>query len=137
MRLLCKSLLVLYAAVFVALTVLSFFARGQEALPGLAVKEVTSAELDAHLKGGDTVVVCFGASWCGPCRRLAPQYEAWSAKYGLKALFVKVDVDAEPLLAKRYGVRAVPAVFVQKGEVKVRLKRHTEAALAEALGVTP
>jgi len=56
------------------------------------------------------VVVDFWAEWCGPCRALAPQLEtAVRARAGDVEL-VKVDVDAEPALAARYGVQGIPAV---------------------------
>jgi len=56
-------------------------------------------------------VVDFWAGWCGPCRAMAPQFER-AAKLRPKYRFAKVDVDAEPALAGRYGVRSIPTLMV-------------------------
>ena len=56
------------------------------------------------------VVVDFWASWCGPCHALAPQLEAAVSAREPDVELVKVDVDAEPALAARYGVQGIPAV---------------------------
>jgi putative thioredoxin len=56
------------------------------------------------------VVVDFWAAWCGPCRMLAPAIESEVAKREGRVELVKVDVDAEPALAARYGVQGLPTV---------------------------
>ena len=58
------------------------------------------------------VVVDFWAAWCGPCRMLGPAIEQEVAKREGRIELVKVDVDAEPELAGRFGVQSIPTVVV-------------------------
>ncbi|MDE7214846.1 MAG: thioredoxin, partial [Clostridia bacterium] len=67
------------------------------------------------LKGEKPVVCDFFASWCGPCKMLAPVMERASEKFGDKAEFIKVDTDEAIELAARYGVMSIPLVVVFKG----------------------
>jgi len=77
---------------------------------------VTAADFDTQVLQSDVpVLVDFWAAWCGPCRRVAPEVDAVAEQMGPKAKIVKVDVDAEPDLAARYGVQGIPALFIFKG----------------------
>jgi thioredoxin len=58
------------------------------------------------------VVVDFWAAWCGPCRALAPAIEQEAAKRAGKLELAKLNVDAEPVIAARYGVQSIPTVAV-------------------------
>jgi thioredoxin len=70
----------------------------------MSVRAVTADEL-VHVPG--PVVIKFWATWCGPCRAYAPQFEtALAGRDGVTA--VQVDVDDEPELAARFGVRSIP-----------------------------
>ena len=84
------------------------------------VKEVNQAEFDELLNSGRTFVCDFWASWCGPCRMLAPVMEEVSEEFA-EAEFVKVNVDDNEELAMRYGVMSIPfvAIFVG-GKLKAR-----------------
>lgn len=79
------------------------------------VKQINTAQFDELLKGEKPVVCDFFATWCGPCKMLAPVMEQVSEQYGDKAEFVKVDVDENFELAARYGVMSIPLVAVFKG----------------------
>jgi putative thioredoxin len=64
------------------------------------------------------VVVDFWAAWCGPCRALGPAIESEIAKRADLVELVKLDVDAEPQIAARYGIQSIPTVAVfRDGEV--------------------
>ncbi len=56
-------------------------------------------------------VIDFWAAWCGPCRAMAPQFER-AAQLRPQYRFAKVDVDAEPELAGRYGISSIPTLMV-------------------------
>ena len=80
------------------------------------VKHVTFEELKDLLKGDKTVFCDFWATWCGPCRMLAPVFEELANEYEGKAEFVKIDVDEEGDAAKAYGISSIPNVLALKGE---------------------
>jgi thioredoxin 1 len=69
---------------------------------------------EAVLQSDTPVVVDFWAAWCGPCRTLAPMLEGFAVEYQGEVKVVKVDVDSEPELAKRYGVRGIPTLIAFK-----------------------
>jgi len=84
----------------------------------MAVLHLTKANFDETIAQG-TVMVDFWASWCGPCRMLAPTIDALGEKYEGKAKICKVDVDAEPELARRFGVMSIPTVIVFRDGIEV------------------
>ena len=66
-------------------------------------------------------VVDFWATWCAPCRMIAPVYESVAEKLQGKAVFGKVNVDDEEALAVKFGIAAIPTILVFKnGEVAAK-----------------
>lgn len=67
------------------------------------------------IKSDLPVVVDFWATWCGPCRMIAPIMEELAEKYNGKVKIGKLDVDENQQTAIKYGVRSIPTVLILKG----------------------
>lgn len=65
------------------------------------------------------VLVDFWAEWCGPCKMAAPVIDQLSDEYAGKVLVAKLDVDAEPEVAQKYGVMSIPTVILFKDGTEV------------------
>lgn len=81
------------------------------------VQHVNGKQLEELIAKSDKTVYCdFWANWCGPCKMLAPVYEALSDKYADKAVFVKVDVDDEESqeVAMKYRISSIPNIIAFK-----------------------
>ena len=75
------------------------------------VTEATDATFDQLVLQNDKpTVVDFWATWCGPCRLVAPEIDKLAAKYAGSVDVVKVDVDANPETAMKYGIMSIPTV---------------------------
>ncbi|KKU63847.1 MAG: Thioredoxin [Candidatus Amesbacteria bacterium GW2011_GWA1_47_16] len=84
----------------------------------MAAVHFTKIDFDEKIKTGVTLVD-FWAEWCGPCRIAAPVIEELSGEYAGKVNVGKVDVDAEPELAGKYGVMSIPTVILYKDGLEI------------------
>jgi thioredoxin 1 len=81
-----------------------------------AILEVTDANFDQEvLKSEQPVLIDFWATWCGPCRALAPVVDEIAKSYQGKVKVGKMDVDRNTATPQRYGVRGIPTLLVFKG----------------------
>jgi thioredoxin 1 len=80
------------------------------------VSETGDNSFEADVLGSDKpVLVDFWAPWCAPCRMLAPTVNAVAEKYSETARVVKLNVDDNPAVSQRYGIKGIPTLILFKG----------------------
>src|SRR5207245_11076286 len=85
-------------------------------MAGNGIFEITDANFDQDvLKSDQPVLVDFWATWCGPCRAIAPIVDELAHEYQGKVKVGKMDVDHNSATPMRYGVRGIPTLLVFKG----------------------
>lgn len=103
--------------------------------------EFTDSNFESEVLNSDQpVLVDFWAEWCGPCRMVGPVVEEIAGEYEGKAKIGKVDVDVNPEVSMKYGIRSIPSLLIFKnGEVvdqivgavpKSHLTKQLDAQLA-------
>ena len=93
-----------------------------------------AASFDSLIKGSQLVLVDFYATWCGPCKAMAPILEQVASSVKEKAKIIKIDVDKNPSAASAYQVQGVPTlVLFKEGKILWRQSGVVQASALEAL----
>ena len=90
---------------------------------------LTDGTFDEHVKAAEVpVLVDFWAEWCGPCKMLAPVLDEIASEQGGRAKVVKVNVEQNPGLAARFGIRSIPTLLYFAGGT---LRHQTVGAVSK------
>ena len=85
------------------------------------VKKISQNEFH-EAEACDVAIIDFSATWCGPCKMLAPVLEEVSEQYAEKVDFFNIDVDENSDIAMKYRIASIPALVVLKKGVKVDMQ---------------
>jgi thioredoxin 1 len=99
------------------------------------LKQITDANFDQELGSSSQVALLdFFATWCGPCKQIAPLIDEIAEDYAGRVVVAKIDIDQNPRLKDRFGIRGVPTLLLLKdGSELSRSHSMTKSRLAAAL----
>ena len=111
-----------------------------DAPPALTLGEWLRGDPIDQFEKGHIYVIDFWATWCGPCRMVAPVVDELAKEYAGRVTFAKLDVDQNPKTASSYGVMSIPTLLIFKEGKPVsqlvgfRPKEELKRSLDEVLG---
>lgn len=99
-------------------------------LLGMGPVELDDQTLDTHLRRSDLpILIDFWASWCGPCKMMAPEFKQAAADWEGRVRFVKVNTEVAQSSAARYGIRSIPTMILfDKGQEVARMSGAMRAS---------
>jgi len=88
----------------------------------------SNKEFNDLVRGGKPFVVDFYADWCGPCQSLLPTVEKLAREFKEDVDIVKVNIDKQQALAKKFGIRSIPQIYFLKGN---KVQDHIKGLTSE------